>query len=331
MADLDIIICTFNRATSLDACLANLARQTAPPDAWRVLVIDNGSTDETPSIVERHMAAGTLPGLRCVRENRPGLTAARQRGVAEAQASYVAFVDDDCHIAPDWTSQALSALERHPGAVALGGRVEPIWRPDIRPVLRRHGWIFAQQPHGRDDSEGEVDSLVGTGLVLDRQALVDSGWRDEPLLEDRIGRGATSGGDVEICLRLRSRGGALFFIPDMRLEHRIDTARQTLPRMLELAVGLGTGSALVTLLQTDLPARDCLDTAARENRKRRRMLLAGLLRRHFGWTDWRIYDAFERGRLKGLTRLRADDALRTRLAGRCRPAPAGAGGRPQPS
>jgi glucosyl-dolichyl phosphate glucuronosyltransferase len=331
MPAVEIVICTFNRAQALDACLATLARQTAPDGVWSVLVVDNASTDGTQAVVERHLASGVLPGLRCVREERPGLTAARQRGAAEARAPYVAFVDDDCHIAPDWISQALSALERHPGAAALGGRVEPTWRPDIPPVLRRHGWIFAQQPHERDDNEGAVESLVGTGLVLDRKALVDSGWLNDPLLEDRIGRGATSGGDVEICLRLRVRGGALFFIPGMRLEHRIDTGRQTLPRMLELAAGLGTGSALVTLLQTDLPAGKCLDAAARENRKRRRMLLAGLLRRHFGWTDWRIYDAFERGRRAGLMRLRSDDALRTRLAGRCLPAPPAASGRPQPS
>jgi hypothetical protein len=100
MAGLDIIICTYNRAAALDACLDALARQTAPRDAWTVLVIDNGSTDGTASVVERHAAADALPGLRYVREDRRGLTAARRRGIGEATAPFAAFVDDDCHLAP---------------------------------------------------------------------------------------------------------------------------------------------------------------------------------------------------------------------------------------
>jgi glucosyl-dolichyl phosphate glucuronosyltransferase len=323
MAGLDIIICTYNRAAALDACLDALARQTAPRDAWTVLVIDNGSTDGTASVVERHAEADALPGLRYVREDRRGLTAARRRGIGEATAPFAAFVDDDCHLAHDWILEVLRAIERHPGAAGFGGRVEPVWRPDAPEVLRRQGWIFAEQPHGRDATEGEVESLVGTGLVVDRAALIGSGWYAEPLLEDRIGRGSTSGGDVEICLRLRAAGGPLVFVPAMRLEHHVAQDRQTLPRMLDLAAGLGTGSALITLLQADEPAQRCIETALRENRKRRRLLLGGLLRGHFGWTDWRIYRAFELGRLSGLRRLSSDSALSATLAGRCRVPPAG--------
>ena len=314
MVEIEIAICTHNRAKELDLCLTTLARQKAPQETWRVLVIDNASTDETPDIVERHRLRGLLPGLRSVFEKRPGLTAARQCAISETKATYVAFVDDDCHLAPDWIDQLLAAIARYPDAAAFGGCVKPSWRTDIAKELRAHGWIFAEQPHGRHCEEGNIDSLVGAGVVLNRAALIATGWVDEPLLEDRIGLGANSGGDVEISLRLRASGGHLVYIPSMKLDHMIDPARQTLSSLLKLSKGLGAGAALVSLLQTESSPEEFLCESWRESRQKQRKLVTGLMRCHYSISEWRIYWAFECGRIESLKRLHSDDVLVKKLS-----------------
>ena len=68
MTDLQIAICTYNRAAALDRCLTALSGQLAAPGSWQVMVIDNRSTDATPEVVAHHIAAGRLPGLRRIHE-----------------------------------------------------------------------------------------------------------------------------------------------------------------------------------------------------------------------------------------------------------------------
>lgn len=313
MAEIEIAICTYNRSKQLDLCLTKLSNQTAAKEAWKVLVIDNASTDDTEGVVEKHQLNDVLPGLRRVYEKKPGLTSARQRAVRESQAAYIAFVDDDCHLAPDWIKQLKNAIERYPDAVALGGRVKPTWPEDIPENYKAHGWLFAEQPHGRPNEEGEFDSLVGAGLVLDRQALISTGWADQPLIEDRVGRGATSGGDVEISLRLKQAGGQLMYIPSMNLQHMIDPARQNFASMLDLSSGLGAGAALVSLMQSDEYPVEYFRSSISESRKRLRQLFVGLLRRHYSITDWRVYRAFEIGYLQNLKSTQSDSTLVARL------------------
>lgn len=303
MAEIEIAVCTHNRATELSRCLSVLEKQSCPPEHWHVLVINNASTDATEDVVEHFRRRNTLPGLRCVTEPRLGLTSARQRAVEESDARFIAFVDDDCHLAPDWLSQLRRAIARYPMVVAFGGQVRPVWRDGIDPKLRKHGWIFAEQPHGEVKEEGEVAALVGAGLVVSRESLIDTGWVNKPLIEDRIGRGATSGGDVEIVNRLRSNGGRLMYIPAMVLDHHVDIERQELNGMLELSNGLGAGAALVECAQLDGDTQAHIAKAVRQSRRQQRRLLVAWLTRKFNTIDWRIYIAFERGYKASLLRL----------------------------
>ena len=324
MTDLQIAICTFNRAAALDLCLTALSRQEAAPGSWQVMVIDNRSTDATPEVVARHIAIGHLPGLRRIREERPGVVAARQRAVAESAAPWVGFVDDDCHLDPDWIAAARAAIWRYPGAGAFGGRVVPDWAPGVPRDRRKHGWLFAEQDHG--PRVREVGSLVGTGLVVNRAALMATGWLDDPLIEDRIGRGVTSGGDVEMSFRLRSSGRALCYVPGMRLVHMVDPGRQTLRGMIRLSAGLGAGSALVTLLAAPGATAGDAAAATRYAANAAEVAAAGLrcglgdlrlvLARKYGFGDWLIYRAFARGRLRQLRALTAAPDLLRRIAGR---------------
>jgi glucosyl-dolichyl phosphate glucuronosyltransferase len=136
----------------------------------------------------------------------------------------MAFVDDDCLLAPGWISAAVAFAHTHPEAAAFGGRVVPDWGTVPTPFLRRYvGWCFAAQDRGPIPSRTEF--LVWAGMIINRAALEQTGWTSEQYLDDRVGRRLISGGDVEISLRLRGTGRQLWFTPDCVIRHLIQPGR----------------------------------------------------------------------------------------------------------
>jgi len=102
------IICTRNRATQLSQVLESASHLVVPPGlSWEFIVVDNGSSDNTADVVRRY--AGRLP-LRIVREEIPGLSNARNRGVAEARGDYICWTDDDVRLDPNWLAAYAAAL-----------------------------------------------------------------------------------------------------------------------------------------------------------------------------------------------------------------------------
>src|SRR6476619_3178778 len=87
------IVCAYNEAHYLPACLFSLLAQTRPPD--EILVINNASTDATAAV------ARAVPGVRVIDEPTKGLVVARERGRREASGDTLTFVDADCR-APIW-------------------------------------------------------------------------------------------------------------------------------------------------------------------------------------------------------------------------------------
>jgi glycosyltransferase involved in cell wall biosynthesis len=238
--DVDVVICTYENAGWLDRVLESLARQRAR-GGWGVLVVDNNSADDTRHVVERHRAAGAVPGLRYVRETEQGLTPARLRGVRETTAPWIAFVDDDCLLDERWIEQALALVREHPDAAAFGGRVAPEYLAAAPSFLAWRGWAFAEQDFGEQVTE--VPALVGAGMVVNRGALVETGWVQRPFFADRTGRRLVSGGDVELALRLASTGRPLLYTPHCGVQHVIPPHRTTMRHLIPLARGLGRCSA----------------------------------------------------------------------------------------
>ena len=244
---LEVVICTWNNAASLEGVLVALARQESVEQSrWSCLVVDNNCADDTQDVIQRFVAAGTIPGLRSVHEPEQGLTPARLRGARSSTAAWIAFVDDDCFVRPDWIAQAIAFAERHPAIGAFGGKVVLDW--DVEPPrwLRNYGWLFAANDQG--DVQREVAFVAGAGLVVSRRSLAASGWISAPLLADRVGESLVSGGDVEIVLRIRGAGYALWYVPECELRHRIPARRMAQRYLRSISFNLGISQALSDVL-----------------------------------------------------------------------------------
>jgi glycosyltransferase involved in cell wall biosynthesis len=119
------IIATRNRATYLRKAIESLGCQTLNPGLYEIIVVDNGSQDNTKQVVEEFAA---LPNLRYFFEPVPGCSRARNTGWKNAQGEIIAFMDDDAIAHPEWLARYISAFD-HYGASAgsIGGKVELIW------------------------------------------------------------------------------------------------------------------------------------------------------------------------------------------------------------
>ena len=98
---LSIIICTRNRADELVNCLPELARQAKHFSDVEVVIVDNGSTDDTKAVVNQASAHHGFI-FRYETEPTAGLSRARNRGCAVALGEVLAYVDDDVRIGPVW-------------------------------------------------------------------------------------------------------------------------------------------------------------------------------------------------------------------------------------
>lgn len=244
--ELELIICTFDNAQMLDHVLEALARQRPSPGSWSVLIVDNNSGEDTRHVVERHIRLGSIPGLRRVEERVQGLTPARLRGVGEASAEWIAFVDDDCILDEDWVKNAVAFARLHPDCGGFGGRVLPTYLGKPPAVIGRYGWAFAEQDLG--DEPVIVDCLVGAGMVLSRAALQESNWASGPFFADRVGRKLVSGGDVEIALRVAGTGRSLWYVPACTLQHVIPARRTTMSYLVRMTCRLGVSYSLAHAL-----------------------------------------------------------------------------------
>lgn len=118
-----IIICTRNRAASLQRTLQALGNLELIPSLHvEIIVVDNGSTDGTRAVVS-DCAREARPTVRYEHEARPGLSVARNRGIAAASGTLLLFTDDDCLPDRTWVTSAVRVTGGNLMQV-IGGRVE---------------------------------------------------------------------------------------------------------------------------------------------------------------------------------------------------------------
>src|SRR5262249_4803687 len=121
--DLTVAICTWNRAELLDRTLAQLRHLEVPPGvSWELLVVNNNCSDHTDEVLARH--APHLP-LRRLFEAEQGLSASRNRAVAEAPGELILRTDDDVLADPRWLAEYVEAAKRFPEAGFFGGTIDP--------------------------------------------------------------------------------------------------------------------------------------------------------------------------------------------------------------
>ncbi len=237
-----VAICTANRHDRLAETLGELLPIVDPCRA-DVIVVDNGSTDATPELLASVVAAH--PGkVRAVREERAGLSAARNRAVREAGGDILLFLDDDALPGPGWIEAYVAAF-RDPRVAAAGGPVEPIFDGALP------GWLDSRfLPYlSAWDRGSEVVPLRynelprGANMAFRRTSFTDYGEFLEQL--GRKGDSLRSCEEIEYCLRLERGGQAILYLPSAGVRHHVGTQRLTVSWMEARFAAQGFSEAIL--------------------------------------------------------------------------------------
>jgi glycosyltransferase involved in cell wall biosynthesis len=205
-----VIVPVWNRPEDIRQCLASLTQQTLSKSDYEIIVVDNGSSDETPDV------ARAFEGVTVLTESRPGSYAARNLGLSVARGRHVAFIDSDCTADPHWLEAALRAAQVQPEAGVIAGHIDlKSEGGPTSPVCDAYERIFAFN-QARNVSSG----IAVTANWLSPADVVRAvgGFRAE----------LKSGGDVDLAKRIRAAGYVLVYAPDMIVTH---PARVTFPEL----------------------------------------------------------------------------------------------------
>jgi glycosyltransferase involved in cell wall biosynthesis len=227
---ISVVVCTRDRAEELEGCLRAIFELEYPE--YEVLVIDNASRDGATA------ATAARLGVRSVRENRPGLDWARNRGIAETQHAIVAFVDDDARPDRLWLAALASAFS-DPDVDAVTGLVVPLELETAPQLLFefRYGGMgkgFAPRLFHRDRT-ADTDLIgiqavgVGTNMAFRRGVFERIGTFDTAL---DVGTPSRGGGDLDMFHRSVAGGCTLLYEPSALVWHRHRRSLTELERQL---------------------------------------------------------------------------------------------------
>ena len=218
-----IVICTRNRSVFLEKCLKSLIAQESDRAQYEILIVDNGSTDSTASVIREH-ADGTF--VRSIHEPVTGLSRARNTGWQHARGQFVGYIDDDAVAGERWVQGVRTVFETvNPHPHMVGGPIflewetrAPDWMDEELSVPL--GWVYwGDQPCRLSDQQ----RLGGGNSVYPKECLTALGGFDERL--GRIGDRLLSGEETQFQKRIEAEGGFLYYHPEISIWHFVPKER----------------------------------------------------------------------------------------------------------
>lgn len=235
-----VAILTFRRPTTLVEGLALVREQIATAEhthgggmSARIVVVDN---DESESARTTVLALGDAR-ITYVAEPTPGIAAARNRAIDEADGSdLLVFIDDDERPRPGWLS-ALIATWKRSGAAAVAGRVVPAYPEGVSAWIVDGGFFVRRSlPTGTP-----VEAAPTSNILFDLAFLARHGLR----FDERLGLGG--GEDTMLTRQIVRSGGAIIWCDESIVEDLVPTERTTRRWVLQRAWSHGNASVNVDL------------------------------------------------------------------------------------
>lgn len=255
-----VVLCTRDRPEGAVATLRGLSGLQYKP--FEIVVVDNApSSDQTKIAILEEF--GRDPRIHYVRESRPGLSCARNRGVAEATGEIIAFTDDDVLVDPWWLDGIVRGFQPESDVACVTGLI-PTAEIDNAIQLyfdQRESWgTFCERRvfdlvDNRDDSSLYPYSAgiygAGANFAMTKIALKDLGAFDEAL-----GAGSPSGGgeDLEMFMRVVLSGRRLVYEPSAIVSHFHRTELRALSKQM-VAYGSGCTASLTAVVMRHPRAR----------------------------------------------------------------------------
>lgn len=230
--NLSVIIPTRNRAALLYNTLDSLTRQTYPQHLFEIIVVDNGSTDNTPDVCQYFKRR--LPNLTYLSDPRPGLHNGRHTGYEAAKGDILVYGDDDIEALPTWLEGiAESFADKSVGIV--GGKnlpkfevTPPAWVDDLKIAYKNGWWLgsYSILDFGDEVQEVRHELVWGCNFSIRKELLKQAGgFHPDSVPQELIKyRGD---GETAVSAAVRNLGYRAVYNPKASVYHVVSATRLT--------------------------------------------------------------------------------------------------------
>lgn len=232
---ISVVICTYNRDKFIGEALNCLARQTLPADAFEIIVVDNNSTDNTAKITKDFIASHPQLNARYVYEPEKGLSFARNRGIQEAQAPIITYIDDDAEATPGFLENIANFMHVDKTIVGIGGKVIPKYSESHEPNWMSkylNGFVgsmdYGPLPKRFDNT---MKYPAGCNMTYTKEILKQAGGFNNQL--------TFRSDDKYIYYQVTKLSDNIYYLPDAMLYHNIDTDRLSFSNFKKLFLKSG--------------------------------------------------------------------------------------------
>ena len=254
--DITVAIPTYNGADRLPLVLDRLRSQTHLDGInWEIIVCDNGSTDDTATVVKQyqkdwqtHWPEGVALHYRFAAEQ--GAAFARQRAVEAAEGELIAFLDDDNLPASDWLYQAISFARTYPEAGAFGSQIHGQFESELPAELENIKCFLAIIERGNEPHLYEPANKIlppAAGLVVRKSAWLSS-VPERLFLNNKGKEAGLASEDLEAMLYIQKAGHDIWYNPAMIVHHDIPDGRLRKDYLLTLFRCVGLSRFHIRLL-----------------------------------------------------------------------------------
>lgn len=227
-----VIICCYNSGLLIRKTLEHLNKQVfSHPIDWEILVINNASTDDTSKVTTHAATEFTLTNVRLINEEKPGLTHARNRGIAESNFEYLLFCDDDNFLSSNYIQLAFDTMNSSPSIGVLGG--QGLFLPEGPPKswfagLEQMNMAIGPQGDATGDITFKKGCVYGAGMVVRKTGLKQiAALGITQFCSDRTGNKLLSAGDTELTYIFRLLGYRLYYHSDLKFDHLVSARKLT--------------------------------------------------------------------------------------------------------
>lgn len=258
--NLCIIICTHNpRQDYLAKVLEALKNQTLSVNTWELLLIDNASDKS----LEAEIDLTWHPHSRHIREDELGLTAARLRGIREAKAEILVFVDDDNVLNDDYLEVVLRISKDYPFIGAWGGQIRAEFEIEPPEWTKPYWAMLAIREFNQDKWSNLLHqhetTPCGAGLCIRKfvaEKYVDSVCNQTARIKlDRQGKLLTSCGDSDLAFTACDLGLGTGQFTALKMTHLIPAFRLQIDYFERLVEGMIYSKTILNSLRGKLPSK----------------------------------------------------------------------------
>ena len=222
-----VVVCSFNGEQRTGDCLSSLNKQTYNKKNFEIIVVDDGSTDNTSAIAQDF-------GAQVIRfDENKGIPVARNAGLFAAKGSIVVFIDDDCVADLHWLENLISAFKDET-IVAVGGKILALSRNTLAERYMEASGYGNPSRSPKNSANSLIDRLAAyfstmVSPIMMEKNIVDvlaiytanAAYRRDTLLKlGGFDESLQTSEDSDVSARIRANGGRIVYVPNAVVKHR---------------------------------------------------------------------------------------------------------------